>query len=101
MYSLVHIDTCNQNDTVIQMSRCSFDINIQDTLGTLVIGATIVMLHPRGNIDFEYLVKIMKWKQISCILTVPSLLYNYFNFVQQINDLNGAECLRTVWTGGM
>ena len=75
----------------IQMSRCSFDIHIQETIGTLLMGATIVMLHPRGNIDFDYLVKIMKWKQITCILTVPSLLYSYFHFVQQINDLNAME----------
>ena len=56
MHSLIHIDTFNKNDTIVQMARCSFDIHVQEILGTLMIGATLVMLHPRGNIDFEYLI---------------------------------------------
>ncbi|CAF4473575.1 unnamed protein product, partial [Adineta steineri] len=37
------------------MTRCSFDIHVQEILGTLMNGATLVMLHPRGTLDFEYL----------------------------------------------
>ena len=80
---MFQMDAFNRNDTVVQMSRCSFDIHIQDIMGTLLAGATVVMLHPRGNMDFEYLVKTMKSKQISCIsipyqvcFTVISLFYN-------------------------
>ena len=39
MHSLVHIDTFNKHDTVVQMARCSFDIHVQEILGTLMIGA--------------------------------------------------------------
>ena len=55
MYSLIYIGTFNEKDTVIQMARCSFDTHVQDILGTLMIGATLIMLHPEGTIDFDYL----------------------------------------------
>ncbi len=98
---MVHIDIFSKNDTVVQIAHCSFDVHVQDTMGTLVIGATLVMLRPKGNINFDYLNKIMKEKQITCISTVPSLLYSYFTFLQQTNHLNDMVCLRSVCTGGM
>ena len=47
MHSLTYINTVNKDDTVVQMARCSFDIHVQEILGTLMIGATLVMLHPK------------------------------------------------------
>ncbi|CAM4989794.1 unnamed protein product, partial [Rotaria socialis] len=37
------------------MTRCSFDIHVQEILGTLLVGGTLIMLHPGGTIDFDYL----------------------------------------------
>ncbi|CAF4439736.1 unnamed protein product, partial [Adineta steineri] len=39
------------------MTRCSFDIHVQEILGTLLVGGTLIMLHPGGTIDFDYLSK--------------------------------------------
>ena len=49
MHSLIHIDTFTKNDTIVQMARCSFDVHVQDILGTLMIGATLIMLRPEGT----------------------------------------------------
>ena len=62
MHSLSYIDTFNKKDTIVQMARCSFDIHVQEIIGTLMVGATLVMLRPRGNIDFEYLSEVFKRK---------------------------------------
>ena len=50
------------HDIVIQMARCSFDIHIQEILGPLMIGATLIMLHPGGTIDFEYLFESLRMR---------------------------------------
>jgi non-ribosomal peptide synthetase component F len=101
MYSFDYIGTFNGKDTVIQMARCSFDIHVQEILGTLMHGATVVMLHPRGTIDFEYLSTILSKKQITYMKTVPTLLYSYFTFLQQTNYPNALKSLRSVCSGGM
>ncbi|CAF1360905.1 unnamed protein product [Adineta steineri] len=57
--SLVYINSFNKDDTVVQMTRCSFDIHVQEILGTLLVGGTLIMLHPGGTINFDYLSKCM------------------------------------------
>ncbi len=82
------------------MARCSFDIHLQDIIGTLMIGATLIMLRPRGNIDFDYLTMVLKEKQISYVHTVPSLLYSFFTFLKDTNNWNVASCFRSLCSGG-
>ncbi|CAF4316771.1 unnamed protein product, partial [Adineta steineri] len=73
MNSLIYINSFNKDDTVVQMTRCSFDIHVQEILGTLLVGGTLIMLHPGGTIDFDYLSEVLQNKQITYLHTVPSL----------------------------
>jgi non-ribosomal peptide synthetase component F len=100
MNSLTYNDVFSVNDTIVQMARCSFDVHLQEILGTLITGATIVMLHPRGNIDFEYLSTVLETKQISYIDSVPSLFHSFFTFVEQFNSRENVKYLRSVSSGG-
>ncbi|CAF1478947.1 unnamed protein product, partial [Adineta steineri] len=100
IHSLVHIDSFNKNDTVIQMARCSFDNHIQEIVGSLMIGATLIMLHPKGTVELDYLAAIMKNKQISYMHSVPSLLRSLFTFLKQTNSLVSVTCLRSLCTIG-
>jgi non-ribosomal peptide synthetase component F len=100
MYSFVHINSFKKSDTVLQMARCSFDIHLQDIMGTLLIGATLIMLHPKGNLDFDYLTTILRNKQTSYVHTVPSLLYNLFTFLKETNNWHVASCFRSICSGG-
>ncbi|CAF4109700.1 unnamed protein product, partial [Adineta steineri] len=45
MHSLAYINSFNKDDTVVQMTRCSFDIHVQEILGILLAGGTLIMLH--------------------------------------------------------
>ncbi|CAF3913293.1 unnamed protein product [Adineta steineri] len=100
MHSLDYINSFDKDDTVVQMTRCSFDIHVQEILGTLLVGGTLVMLHPGGTIDFEYLSKVLQNKQITYLHTVPSLLYSFFTFVQQNNNQNVWKHLRSLCSSG-
>jgi non-ribosomal peptide synthetase component F len=100
MHSLIDTDTFNEKDTIVQMARCSFDIHVEDIIGTLMAGATLIMLHPRGNIDFEYLSQVLNQKQISYMHTVPSLLHSFFLFLKETNNLDTIKSLRTLCSSG-
>ena len=100
MHSLVHIDTFNKHDTVGQMARCSFDIHVQEILGTLIGGASLVMLHSRGTIDFEYLSKVFHKKQITYMHSVPSLLHSFFTFTEESNNQYALKYLRSLCSIG-
>ena len=101
MHSLIHLDTLNKHEpTVVQMARCSFDIHVQEILGTLMGGASLVMLHPRGTIDFEYLSKVLYKKQITYMHTVPSLFHSFFTFIEESNNQYALKYLRSLCSIG-
>ncbi|CAF4283679.1 unnamed protein product, partial [Adineta steineri] len=100
MYSLVCGDVLKEKDTIMQISRCSFDTHVQDIIGTLTIGATVVMLHPGGIIDLTYLTDVIKKKNVTCFTSVPSLLQPLFTFLKHFNDSSSLLSLRCVCTGG-
>ncbi|CAF3953230.1 unnamed protein product, partial [Adineta steineri] len=82
MHSLVCGDVLKEKDRIMQISRCSFDTHVQDIMGTLTTGATLVMLHPGGIIDLAYLVDVIKKKNVTCFTSVPTilqhLLWNFY-----------------------
>jgi non-ribosomal peptide synthetase component F len=100
MHSLSYINSFNKNDTVVQMSRCSFDIHVQEIFGTLMIGATLVMLHPEGTVDLEYLTVVLGKKQITYMHTVPSLLHSFFTFVELYHNEDAVKYLRSLCSIG-
>jgi non-ribosomal peptide synthetase component F len=94
------MNTFNKNDLVVQMARCSFDIHVQEILGSLMIGSTLIMLHPGGTIDFDYLSEILNKKRITYMHTVPSLLQSFFTFIEQYDNRNALKYLRNLCSSG-
>ena len=97
---MVYIDTFNRNDVAAQMARCSFDIHVQEIFGILMNGATLVMLHPEGTVDFEYLFGVLNQKQITYMHSVPSLLYHFFTYIQQHHNLQVIKSLHSICSSG-
>ena len=100
MRSFVHAGIVSESDVVIQMARCSFDNHLLSLLGTLVIGATLVMLRPEGNMDLEYLAEVLDHKQITVMHAVPSLLSSLFHFLEDNQRASAVKWLRSLCSGG-
>ncbi|CAF4131325.1 unnamed protein product, partial [Adineta steineri] len=72
----------------------------QEIIGSLITGATIIMLRPRGTVELNYLAETMRNKQVSYMHSVPSLLRNFFTFLKQNNYLHFIKYLRSLCTIG-
>ncbi|CAF3787875.1 unnamed protein product, partial [Adineta steineri] len=96
MRSLNYSDVVNKKDTILQIARCSYDAHAQDIIGTFMTGSSLIMLHPRGIMDFDYLTSVFKEKNITCITTVPTIIHNFFTYLQQQNHHNVTQYLRSV-----
>jgi non-ribosomal peptide synthetase component F len=86
MHSLSHTDSFNEKDTVVQISSSTFDAHVLEIVGALLLSATVVMLHPYGNMDLAYLIHTLKNKQISYMLAVPTFLSQLYDFIENLND---------------
>ena len=97
---MVFIGILNVNDIVVQLARCSFDGHIDETLGILIVGASVVMLRPEGIMDYEYLATVLTKKQITCIASVPSFFDNFLLFLKSNDLMIALESLRSLDSGG-
>ncbi|CAF3965720.1 unnamed protein product, partial [Adineta steineri] len=91
MKSFAEITTLKRSDNVIQMASCSFDNHFQETLGALMIGAGLIMLHPHGNKDLTYLIRELMDKDVTFLDAVPSYLDT---LCQHLEIQNANECLK-------
>ncbi|CAF0774841.1 unnamed protein product [Adineta steineri] len=82
------------------MARCSFDIHLFEIIGSLMVGAGLVMLHPGGTIDYDYLSLVLDIKQVSYMDGVPSAMYTFFSFVQLEEKKDACKYLRCLTGGG-
>ncbi|CAF1672373.1 unnamed protein product, partial [Adineta ricciae] len=72
--SFVEMGIFNDSDTVVQSARCSFDIHLEEILGPLIVGGTVVLLNPKGVMDLAYFIDVLVHKQITYFICVPSFL---------------------------
>ncbi|CAF1527227.1 unnamed protein product, partial [Adineta steineri] len=55
----VRIDALHEDDVTIQIASSTFDAHILEIVGSLICGATIVMLHPQGESVSSAFIKIL------------------------------------------
>lgn len=100
IYTMAVADVFTKYDTVGQISRCTFDVHAQDIMGILILGGSVVMLHPAGILDLEYLASTIRTKQITYIQAVPSLLRALFNFLTEVGSSADVRSLRSLCASG-
>jgi non-ribosomal peptide synthetase component F len=88
-------------DTVLQIGRCTFDIHVQDVIGTLIVGATVVMLRPDGIMDLPYLAGILAEKDITYLFIVPTILNSMGQYFKETKNLGQIKSLRSICSGGL
>ncbi|CAF4277757.1 unnamed protein product, partial [Adineta steineri] len=97
--SLVRLKLFTNKDTMIQMASCSYDVHAQEIIGALITGPTIIMLHPEGNMDLDYMVKTLNEKQISYLQCVPAYVNILLEFLRS-HSIPNLSSLRNVDIGG-
>jgi len=62
-------------DVVLQLCSCSFDPSIRDTVGALIAGARVVLIHDREAKDPAILLSRIREHRVTCLLSVvPTML---------------------------
>ncbi len=97
--TLVYVDILKKTDIIVQMAACTFDAHVLEIFGTLLYNATLIMLHPHGNMDFIYFTKTLQNKQVTFILAVPTFLYHLCEFIND-NNLSSLSTIRSLCCGG-
>ncbi|CAF1137805.1 unnamed protein product [Adineta ricciae] len=85
MTSFKQLNIITSRDVVVQMAQCSFDVHVKECLGTMMLGATLVLLRPHGYMDFKYLSKTLHEHNVTFFSVVPTMM-TAFRIVQKERD---------------
>ncbi|CAF1397954.1 unnamed protein product, partial [Adineta steineri] len=80
VHSMQNAGVLNEHDIVSQICAPTYDVHVMEIMGSLLLCATVVMLHPYGNMDFEYFAHTVQHKQITCLAPVPTFLNHLCDF---------------------
>ncbi|CAF1127830.1 unnamed protein product [Didymodactylos carnosus] len=87
------------SEVVLQLSQCLFDVHISEILGSVIVGYQLVLLHPNGLFDLEYLSATIKSHQITQIDTVPTYCHTLCEF-WTVNKYERFDTIRSWIMGG-
>jgi acyl-coenzyme A synthetase/AMP-(fatty) acid ligase len=97
--SFGHVGTLNKNDIMVQLATSTFDAHVLEIVGPLILGATIVMLHPNGNLDFSYFYQSVQVKQVTHLVAVPTFLNHVFESIKK-KMFHPWVAMRNIWCVG-
>ncbi|CAF4165784.1 unnamed protein product, partial [Adineta steineri] len=99
VHSIQNAGVMNEQDTVSQICAPTYDVHVMEIMSSLLLCATVVMLHPYGNMDFEYLAHTLQHKQITCLAPVPTFLNHLCDFLAYSNRY-ALSSVRSLCIGG-
>ena len=73
IHGLESSNILTNNDVVLQICSVTFDVHVEEILGTLLLGGQVVLLRHHGNLDIEYMISSVKNFQITYIAGVPTM----------------------------
>ena len=89
-YNQAHVS--RHKEVIIQMASCSFDVHVEEHLGTLIGGSLLVLLRPQGNLDAHYLYQTIEKTQATVIDFVPTSLAIFCEYL----NTAPTKCLSTL-----
>ena len=84
--TIKYLNVLTENDTVLQISAVTFDIHLEEVMGTLLLGGQIVLLQNSADHDLNYIISIIKNSQITYIAAIPTML------AELVETLRANEC---------
>ena len=88
--SYVNQHFIQDEDIVLQLASCSFDVHLDEILSALVRGAQLVLLRSGGHLDFDYITRTVHDNRVTFVAPVPSWLSSLAMYLKQ----NGNACER-------
>ena len=86
--SMCHENYMLSSDITLQISRDTFDVHLQEILGSVLIGGTCVLLRPNSgaHLNIAYLIQAMCQHQITSINVVPSLVTALIDYLSRLKQ---------------
>ncbi|CAF1668429.1 unnamed protein product, partial [Adineta ricciae] len=94
MTSFEQLGILTAMDVVIQVAPSSFDVHVKECIGTLMLGSSLVLLHPQGHLDIHYLSSTIQQHNVTFFCIVPSHMTILSNYLIEQNEYSRLRSVR-------
>lgn len=101
MTSFEQLGILTGKDVAIQVAPSSFDVHVKECIGTLMLGSSLVLLHPQGHLDLNYLSKTIQQHNVTFFCIVPSHMTILSNYLTEQNEYSRLRSVRKFGFLGM
>jgi amino acid adenylation domain-containing protein len=83
-------------DALLQRASLSFDVSVREIFSPLLVGARLVLVRPGGQREVDYLVEVVRRREVSTLVLTPSQMQAFLEHP----GLEGCSTLRRIVLGG-
>jgi acyl-coenzyme A synthetase/AMP-(fatty) acid ligase len=85
---------------VLQVASCSWILHVTEILLSLVVGSTLVLLKPGGNLDMDYFSRTLFHQQVTTLIIGSALIRALTNYLKMSRRLETFKFLRNICMTG-
>jgi acyl-coenzyme A synthetase/AMP-(fatty) acid ligase len=87
-------------DQALQVASCSWILHVYEILLPPVVGGTLVLLKPGGNLDMSYFSRTLFHQQVTTFIIGPALIRALINYLKMSRRLETFKFVRNVCMAG-
>ncbi len=87
-------------DQVLQVATCTWNLHLAEVSLPLVLGGTLVLLRPGGNLDMAYFSQTLAYQQVTTLLIGHGLIRALINYIEMSQQLDIFKFVRNLCMTG-
>ena len=87
-------------DQVLQVASCSWILHITEISMTLIMGGTLVLLRPGGQLDMSYFSRTLSHQQVTTLLIGPAIIRALTSYLEIARQYETFKFVRHLCTSG-
>jgi acyl-coenzyme A synthetase/AMP-(fatty) acid ligase len=99
-YAKWDVGMYTMHDQVLQVVACSWNLHLAEVALPLILGGTLVLLRPGGNLDMGYFSQTLVYQQVTTLLISPGLIRALTTYIEMSRQLDTFKCIRNLCATG-
>jgi hypothetical protein len=87
-------------DQVLQVATCTWNLHLAEVSLPLILGGTLVLLRPGGNLDMAYFSQTLAYQQVTTLLIGHGLIRALINYIEMSQQLDIFKFVRNLCMTG-
>jgi acyl-coenzyme A synthetase/AMP-(fatty) acid ligase len=99
-YAKWDVGMYTMHDQVLQVVTCSWNLHLAEVALPLILGGTLVLLRPGGNLDMAYFSRTLVYQQVTTLLISPALIRALTSYIEMSQQLDTFKSVRSLCATG-